>query len=295
MKKIIIIFLCIVLTAPALVMGINAYYYDDYELPHLLFGRYDDLSEDAWYATAFAVCMWGQRFIRLTEKTMGPSNPLLREEALLLLMTGTPFLSVSQMAEDNTPITINTAHADITLSVLGFGSVDPDKKVFSDVDEDAWYFEWVYYAYKFGITSGIGNGEFGAGKPITRQDFAVMAQKAFDLRNKYWKLKSPMYTEFYYDETTVRSFLDYDQISPYALNAVTFFCGINKYSLKAFDEDENDGKITTWRTSDWAPMYRGYNGYLKPRSYIKRSEAALVYYNYIAPERWWWQENSLGS
>lgn len=49
------------------------------------------------------------------------------------------------------------------------------ENVFSDVDENAWYAGYVNTAYKNGFCNGIGNGNFGTGMEITRQDMCVMA------------------------------------------------------------------------------------------------------------------------
>lgn len=77
----------------------------------------------------------------------------------------------------------------------------------SDVFEDAslgkWYTPYIYAAYKNGIVSGISNTEFGVGAYISRQDIAVMIERALvamklsvsDIRETQsfsdeWKIKS---------------------------------------------------------------------------------------------------------
>lgn len=50
--------------------------------------------------------------------------------------------------------------------------------VFSDVKEDDWYAPYVATAYAQNIVSGMGDGSFGAGLNITRQDMCVMAWRA---------------------------------------------------------------------------------------------------------------------
>jgi len=47
--------------------------------------------------------------------------------------------------------------------------------VFTDVTSDSWFAPYVASAYKNGYVAGTGDGTFGAGKSITRQDAAVMA------------------------------------------------------------------------------------------------------------------------
>ena len=48
---------------------------------------------------------------------------------------------------------------------------------FSDVSGDAWYADSVAWAAESGIVNGYGNGEFGPGDSITREQFAVMLWK----------------------------------------------------------------------------------------------------------------------
>ena len=48
---------------------------------------------------------------------------------------------------------------------------------FADVPEQAWFAPFVGAAEQMGITGGIGEGLFGAGTPISRQDMAVLADK----------------------------------------------------------------------------------------------------------------------
>ena len=45
---------------------------------------------------------------------------------------------------------------------------------FSDVDDSAWYADAVIWAAEHGIVSGYGNGQFGPGNNIAREQLAVM-------------------------------------------------------------------------------------------------------------------------
>ncbi len=49
---------------------------------------------------------------------------------------------------------------------------------FSDVDQNAWYAPYISTAKELGITSGMGDGTFGIGQQISRQDMAVFAYRA---------------------------------------------------------------------------------------------------------------------
>ena len=55
-------------------------------------------------------------------------------------------------------------------------SAAADKK-FSDVAEDSWYEPYVYAGVRSGIAEGMGDGIFGIGEYITRQDMAVMISR----------------------------------------------------------------------------------------------------------------------
>lgn len=68
---------------------------------------------------------------------------------------------------------------------------------FTDVGADAWYSKYVNIAYENGICNGIGNGNFGVGNEITRQDMAVMVHNLLKSANE---AINPLYTEFADDE-----------------------------------------------------------------------------------------------
>ncbi len=92
----------------------------------------------------------------------------------------------------------------IKLVVALFGLLDEDAKSdFTDVSPDAWYAPYVASAAKAGITSGLGDGSFGVGKYITRQDMAKIIGTVLD---SYGVVSTEMYYEFN----------DSDKIAPYA-------------------------------------------------------------------------------
>ena len=77
--------------------------------------------------------------------------------------------------------------------------------MFSDVVSDAWYSEAVAWAAARGIVSGYGNGLFGPGDNITREQLAVML----------WRYAgSPAATD------KELHFTDADKASGYALEAL---------------------------------------------------------------------------
>lgn len=75
---------------------------------------------------------------------------------------------------------------------------------FLDVDSNAWYAEYIMAAKEAGVVKGISDTEFGIGEKITRQDFAVMILRAFELSAEQGDVQ----------------FTDYDTVSDYAKEAV---------------------------------------------------------------------------
>lgn len=124
------------------------------------------------------------------------------------------------------------------------GGVDPNmNSTFTDVKTTDWFYAYVATAQQKGITSGIGNGMFGAGVNIARQDLAlmiynVMLEKGIAL-----------------DTSDNTPFADDQQISPYAKDAV--------YAMK------NAGLIS------------GYDGIFSPQGSATRAETAQIFANVL--------------
>ena len=99
---------------------------------------------------------------------------------------------------------------------------------FSDSQND-WYSSYVASVKNAGLINGVGDNLFGVGRNISRQDMAVMIYNA--LKFKSVELKS---------EKT--DFTDFDQIAPYAQEAVKFLVGngiINGMSDGSFGPNDN--------------------------------------------------------
>lgn len=85
---------------------------------------------------------------------------------------------------------------------------DNNTNSFADVNEGDWYYNSINIAVGNGIVSGISDDYFGANENITRQDMAVMSIRLWN------NLKKQMTGNYKV------SFVDYDEISDYALDAV---------------------------------------------------------------------------
>ena len=99
---------------------------------------------------------------------------------------------------------------------------------FSDVQSGAWYEKYVNIAFARGICSGIGDGAFGIGESITREDMTVMLYNALK-------------TSGYEAQQSGNTFADDELISAYAKEAVSMLTeagvingvGDNKFDPKA--------------------------------------------------------------
>lgn len=84
--------------------------------------------------------------------------------------------------------------------------LDNEASGFEDVNENSWYAKYVAGAKRAGVIYGISAKEFGVGKNITRQDFAVMI----------YRVLSPV------PSGAVSEFTDSSNISDYAVDAVNY-------------------------------------------------------------------------
>ncbi len=133
--------------------------------------------------------------------------------------------------------------AKMAVGVFGY-QILPYSEIFGDVSADAWYAGYIATAVQNGICQGIGNGKFGTGADITRQDLCVMVYNGLT--------KKPEITEG-------NPFVDEDDISDYAKTAV--------YALKSAGIINGNEK-----------------GEFNPKNSATRAEAAVILYavlNYL--------------
>lgn len=102
---------------------------------------------------------------------------------------------------------------------------------FSDVGKDDWYYSYVASAVDRGIIKGIGDGAFGAGSRITREDMAVIVKRTADAAGISFAQTKP-----------VSEFADSYMISDYAKESINeLYCAgiINGVGGNAFAPTEN--------------------------------------------------------
>ena len=107
--------------------------------------KFEDLNPVPWAYTAISKLFTEGIVHGRSETRFAPNEPVKREEFVKML-----------------------------IEMAGI-EVQEYENVFADVDEGAWYAKYVNTAYKNGVSSGTGEGKFGIGSNISREDMCVMA------------------------------------------------------------------------------------------------------------------------
>ncbi len=144
-----------------------------------------------------------------------PNNPISREEFVKLIVLA----------------------FDIPISV-------GDSK-FIDVSNQSWYEQYVNAAYNAGIVTGINTNEFGIGQPLTRQQMAVIIDRALSKAKKDISI-----------DREVIEITDIDMIDMYARDSVKNLYG--KGIVKGMGE-----------------------GRFEPKSEVTRAQASQIIYNIL--------------
>ena len=101
--------------------------------------------------------------------------------------------------------------AKLIVTVFGIEKINGNGG-FNDVSADEWYAPYVSAAYEKGLITGKGDGSFGVGEAISRQDVCVIVYRALMLMRGF-------------DENGKLSFADSDSIADYARDAVAALYG----------------------------------------------------------------------
>jgi len=98
--------------------------------------------------------------------------------------------------------------AKIIVGALNMSEFEYGENIFKDANDGEWFTPYVNIAADLGVANGIGNGYFGVGQNIRRQDMAVMIYNALLYRGV-----NMAYGELHFEDSS--------EIAPYAKNAVS--------------------------------------------------------------------------
>ncbi|MFM9327320.1 cadherin-like beta sandwich domain-containing protein [Paenibacillus mesotrionivorans] len=118
---------------------------------------------------------------------------------------------------------------------------------FSDVQENAYYYQEVAIAKALGITNGIDNDKFGSDIKITRQDMMVLTERALKLEKKLNQQGAA---------ADLEKFADKSEVASYAVSSVAAM--IKEGLIEGGDNKVNPTGNTT-RAEAAVILYRLYN------------------------------------
>lgn len=162
---------------------------------------FDDVSETDWYYDAVYELADRGIISGKSENSFAPNESITREEIVKML------------------------------AVMENLTLDESDEIFTDVGKNDWFCKYVNAAAKYGIVKGIGDGVFGTGKNVTRQEIAVMLYNI--------AIKNGVAMPEKTDET---EFTDADMISAYAADAIKMLSNlkiINGYDDGSFKPTRN--------------------------------------------------------
>lgn len=102
--------------------------------------------------------------------------------------------------------------------VRGLGLPEKNNTCFADVTEKDWFESYVNTAFSYGIVNGVSQTEFNPGGTITREEAAVMVQRAAKLCGMDTEI------ETFQARNILAGFSDYVKTSDWAVGSVAFCC-----------------------------------------------------------------------
>ena len=143
---------------------------------------FPDVSKNEWYYEGVIYCA-AKGYIKGTDKgTFDPNASLTREEFVVILA--------------------RVAGADLS---------NYKASVFSDVKAGQWYTASVSWAANMGYVGGIGNGKFGTGNNLTRQELATLFYRYAENNGKNVSGRADLYR-----------YSDRSKIASWAITAVSW-------------------------------------------------------------------------
>ena len=137
---------------------------------------FDDMGDYKWASVAVIALADKGIISGKGNGLFAPGDPILREEFVKMIV-----------------------------ELLGLGDEKAETSAFVDVTKDDWFYHYVNVANKYGLCKGVGNGKFGTGAQLSRQDMCVILSNALKLKQT---------------ENIELPFEDLEQISDYAIEAV---------------------------------------------------------------------------
>lgn len=169
--------------------------------------EFDDVSENAWYASAVKFCNYREYMLGTGNRMFSPETTLTREMFITSLWT-----------MNFIPRTNPEPYDETKYKASGF----------TDVKTGSWCEKAINWAYAEGITAGISKDMFGTGKPITREEMVTMLYKfIFFNNNVAIKDTASGRKEFALDKTAenLNGFTDALSVAPFANEAMRWAVG----------------------------------------------------------------------
>lgn len=168
--------------------------------PHIISKSFEDIDGVSWASEAIIALADKGIVSGKADKIFKPNDNITREEFVKILV-----------------------------EAMGLAQNECPANIFADVNEADWFCRYVNIANENKIAKGTGNGKFGIGENITREDMCVMLYNALKMKN----------AEITAKELT---FEDETEISEYAKEAVKALYGmgaVNGVSETAFEPKGN--------------------------------------------------------
>ena len=184
LRKIISLFLCLVLTASLFAINANAV---------SVVSNFPDVSEGAWYYDAVYFCASERFILGYNNGKFGPTDNIQRQDFVVIL---------ARVAEVN----LNSSKYNPSSVVSKFKDVN---------DVNAYYARALAWGVSEGVVKGYDNGEFGVGDPVTREQICVFIFRYLQCTGNNPVVTSSM-------RTSLSNFKDGGRISPFAVDAVAW-------------------------------------------------------------------------
>ena len=151
LSKVLCMVLCLVMLVPGAAAFAEGPEYGEYNHPVYDPTPHTDIPEDASYTNACRFVYYDGCMNGTSATTFSPEMFLTREMAVVIIL----------------------AHYKEYIPEYTFS-------YFLDVEPGRWYSNAIQWAYEIGLTAGVGNGNFGLGEYITKQDFITMLYVTFN-------------------------------------------------------------------------------------------------------------------